>query len=399
MGKTNVRAILACGGCAVRSFYLVRHGKVDFPGGVRRCIGKTEYPLSQEGIEQARDLRRFFEDKPIERVFSSPIGRCRQTAEVLADGRFLLEEDPGLVELFMGEWEDVPLSELKKTLASEPAGGEGRRAGLERFARTIDGILARTSGDVVCVAHAGINCCYLSSLLGSPLETSRGLPQPYGGFSEIRIDDSGRASVAQLGRMPRTAPTPRACRTLLERYGTPLKVRHHSRAVSCEALQMASALNEAGCSLDLELVEAAALLHDIARTEKDHAAVGAEWLRREGYPQVASIIACHHDITLAPARDAGALPDEADVVYLADKLVRGEELVSLDERFAASRARCAAMEDAGAALAAHDRRYREAKEVESKVRAALSCKLRTAPDGAPGPQGAAEKGEDHDRAV
>ena len=38
------------------------------------------------------------------------------------------------------------------------------------------------------------------------------------------------------------------------------------------------------------------MLHDVARTETDHATEGAAILRREGYPKVAKIIEQHHDL-------------------------------------------------------------------------------------------------------
>lgn len=92
-------------------------------------------------------------------------------------------ETEGLAELDMGEWENVPLCDLKKELESEPLLGEGREHGLMRMDHTIKHILSHTQGDVVAVAHAGINCCYLAGLTGHPLNTSRALTQPYGGIS------------------------------------------------------------------------------------------------------------------------------------------------------------------------------------------------------------------------
>jgi len=82
--------------------------------------------------------------------------------------------------------------------------------------------------------------------------------------------------------------------------------------------------------MDVVLAERAALLHDIARTRKDHAAAGARLLERHGFPRLAPIVAEHMDLAVAP----DTLPDEAQVVFLADKLVAGDRLVDLEERFA-----------------------------------------------------------------
>lgn len=43
-------------------------------------------------------------------------------------------------------------------------------------------------------------------------------------------------------------------------------------------------------------------------------------------------------------------PTETEVVYLADKLIKGTKKVSFEERFAASRKRCEEQEDARSLL-------------------------------------------------
>lgn len=53
----------------MRTVYLVRHGMVDFPGGKRRCIGRTDLPLSEVGRKQAEDLGEYFRTRPVEAVF------------------------------------------------------------------------------------------------------------------------------------------------------------------------------------------------------------------------------------------------------------------------------------------------------------------------------------------
>ena len=119
----------------MRDLYLIRHGKVLFSDGKKRCIGRTDTPLDEEGRSQARDLAAYFAEHPVEKVYASPLKRARETADLLADGRYPVEIREDLIELDMGEWEDAPLNELHKELTSEPVRGEGRRAGRERFAR------------------------------------------------------------------------------------------------------------------------------------------------------------------------------------------------------------------------------------------------------------------------
>ena len=121
--------------------------------------------------------------------------------------------------------------------------------------------------------------------------------------------------------------TPDECRELLERLHAPASVAAHGHAVADISLRIASALNSAGSSLDLPLVGAAALVHDIARHEKDHAVRGGKLLRGFGMPRMAEIVEAHMDL---PPRDRVG---EAEVVFLADKLVREDRFVGLNARF------------------------------------------------------------------
>ena len=99
----------------------------------------------------------------------------------------------------------------------------------------------------------------------------------------------------------------------------------------------------------------AALLHDICRTEPNHAFVGAQKLRDLGYPEIADIVAAHHDWSGGPF-------DESALLYLADKYMQGDQRVTLEERFERSRAKCHTEQ----ALCAHDRRYRLALEAQQQ---------------------------------
>ncbi len=104
----------------------------------------------------------------------------------------------------------------------------------------------------------------------------------------------------------------------------------HSRAVAAVAAALATALNERGQRLCLPLVVAAALLHDVAREQPRHAEAGAVFIEELGYARVAALVRQHMDGGAAgPVSDVG----EADVVFLADKLVLGDRIVTLEERF------------------------------------------------------------------
>ncbi len=158
----------------------------------------------------------------------------------------------------------------------------------------------------------------------------------------------------------RTIPTPAECEALLEERRVPEAIVRHGMAVSAVAHRLALRLNEAGLRLDIALVRAAGLLHDLAKGAPDHARAGARLLRRLGHPRVAAAVASHMDIE----REAGLPLDEAAVVYLADKLVRGDRVVSIQERFLAARGKVGHGEAASLAL---ERRRRDALAIAASV--------------------------------
>ena len=103
-------------------------------------------------------------------------------------------------------------------------------------------------------------------------------------------------------------------------------------------------------------MESAALLHDVARGEKDHARMGAAWLRELGYHEAAALVAQHHD-----RRDEAV--DEAALLYLADKCVQEDRRVTIAERFALSAGRCLTPE----AKAAHAARLEAALHLRDTI--------------------------------
>jgi HD superfamily phosphodiesterase len=84
------------------------------------------------------------------------------------------------------------------------------------------------------------------------------------------------------------------------------------------------------------LVEAGALLHDITKTvsiqtKENHAKTGGELLASLGYVAVANIVRQH--ICLDSGSSDPDACTEAEVVNYADKRVKHEEVVDIEDRF------------------------------------------------------------------
>lgn len=123
-------------------------------------------------------------------------------------------------------------------------------------------------------------------------------------------------------------PSEDECYAIIKHADIPIKVIKHCRQVAQISCVLGSYLIRAGCQLNLDLIKAAALLHDLAKGQSQHALVGARML--VDYPEVADIVAEHMDICLVPEQPL----TEKEIVYLADKLVMNDQIVPLRDRFA-----------------------------------------------------------------
>lgn len=130
-------------------------------------------------------------------------------------------------------------------------------------------------------------------------------------------------------------PTRDECLRLMGRYGMLDHIVVHSLEVAKVALFLSAELNMKGQQIDLPLVEAASLLHDITKTicldtKEDHAQTGSQLLKEMGYKRVGEVVAEH--VRLSRRVDLSTVSEE-EVVNYADKRVQHNRIVSLEERF------------------------------------------------------------------
>ncbi|MDD5039336.1 MAG: NTP transferase domain-containing protein, partial [Dehalococcoidales bacterium] len=149
---------------------------------------------------------------------------------------------------------------------------------------------------------------------------------------------------------------------------TPINVQRHCARVAEVAVKIGRAVDPKGKRIDLGIVRAAASLHDIAKEQPNHDVAGGEVLRSAGFSRVGNIVAVHTDLSggeIEPSLDA-------KIVYLADKLVVDEKIVSLDERYQLSRERLSANPELKDIIA---RRKQHAMEVKQEIEALCGCPL------------------------
>jgi len=108
----------------------------------------------------------------------------------------------------------------------------------------------------------------------------------------------------------------------------------HSLQVCRVATLLTENLLEQGFQLNFDLIQGAALLHDITKTrsfktQENHAVTGGQFLTDRGYPEVGSIVRQH--VRLDDYSEPHRLA-EAEIINYADKRVLHDRIVSLDER-------------------------------------------------------------------
>jgi hypothetical protein len=142
-------------------------------------------------------------------------------------------------------------------------------------------------------------------------------------MDSVRIGDLG--SAADQGILQ-----PQDALHLLRSLGVPPKVVRHSETVAEVANALATALGEAGQHIDVALAGFAALLHDVAKGVPRHAEVGRRLLHGLGLGDVGDIVGCHMVLPELGRRSDSV--SEAEIVYLADKLVIEDRVEGLAAR-------------------------------------------------------------------
>jgi probable phosphoglycerate mutase len=147
---------------------LARHGETD-DNVARRFQGHRDPPLNERGREQARALGEALRDEGIRELWSSPLQRAHETAEIA--GRALGLEpqvDARLIEVDVGDWaarlyDDVAVEHpdlFAEWSSGSPEfrfpGGESLAEHGVRVAEVLREIAARAAPPVLVVCHGGV---------------------------------------------------------------------------------------------------------------------------------------------------------------------------------------------------------------------------------------------------
>lgn len=154
----------------MRTLYLIRHACPAVQGVL---LGQSDPPLSDQG---RRDAQRAFSGLEVERVYSSPLRRARETAAFVGAEVTVLDE---LAEISLGAWDGKCWDDVRRAdpaLANRksqdwfgvtPPDGESWSMFTTRVLNALDHVRRGPMPSGI-VAHWAVNSVIAANLWGSP---------------------------------------------------------------------------------------------------------------------------------------------------------------------------------------------------------------------------------------
>jgi phosphoserine phosphatase len=183
---------------------IARHGQTKHNLD-RRYQGSTDAPLNETGRVQAAQLAERLAGEKVDVIYSSPLMRSTQTAELIAKANDLeIKKDSRLREISFGEWEGMSYDEIRAQSPDllekwihdpahiPPPNGETLIQLATRVKEAVDEIkLRHAEQSVVIVTHGGVIRTMLCLSLGLDLNRHIQFESATGSLSELSFYDEG----------------------------------------------------------------------------------------------------------------------------------------------------------------------------------------------------------------
>ena len=145
---------------------------------MRGCyVGQQNYPLCDAGISALHEFREHFRYPYANIVFTSPLSRCVETAEILYPDHYIVPIAE-FADLSLGEFEGHSPDQLmgnpdfeawiQNSLENPPPGGEKLEAFTARVVAALEAIFNRMMQeritDIAIITHAGVIMALLASI-------------------------------------------------------------------------------------------------------------------------------------------------------------------------------------------------------------------------------------------
>ena len=143
--------------------YFVRHGQTDW-NKIGKMQGHIDIALNNKGKEQAKIVKEKLQGITFDKVFSSPLKRTKETAEIICNQEIII--DNRLIERYNGELEGKLKTEIK--VFPDFNDPKDTRFGIEplnnfkdRINNFLDEIVKKYKDkNILVVTHAGV-CLYV----------------------------------------------------------------------------------------------------------------------------------------------------------------------------------------------------------------------------------------------
>lgn len=196
------------------TFVLLRHGETALTPQKRFSgSGGSDPELSPSGRRQASAVAEALAARgTVQTVISSPLRRCRETAQAVADRLGLtVTVEEGLREVDFGAWEGLTFAEVRERFpddlqawldsprAAPTGGGESFTTATRRISATRDRLLAEHAGrTVLLVSHVTPVKILVRLALGAPPESLFRMELSAASLSAVAYYADGNASVRLL---------------------------------------------------------------------------------------------------------------------------------------------------------------------------------------------------------
>jgi broad specificity phosphatase PhoE len=169
----------------VSELILIRHGETAWSR-TGQHAGRTDLPMTEAGLDAARALAPRLAGRRFAAVYSSPLRRAVQTAELA--GLSGAEPDADLIEWDYGRFEGLTAEQILELKPGWELWRDGVDGGedLKQVAERVDAFLSRVrplldDGDVAVVAHGHLSRILAARWLGLDAQAARQFGHPHPG--------------------------------------------------------------------------------------------------------------------------------------------------------------------------------------------------------------------------
>jgi len=173
---------------------ITRHGETE--GNVKRILADIDDPLTPKGKEQAESVSKRLKNEKIEVIFSSPIIRAKETAQIIAKNHpyadFIVVNE--LKEMELGSFLNKGFDEVDWDLM--PNDVENRTSMYQRAKIIVEKALEKyPNSTVLFVSHNAINKAMIRFLRKWHPEDKKSIPQKNTAITIFEISEKERKEI------------------------------------------------------------------------------------------------------------------------------------------------------------------------------------------------------------